>query len=52
MLATNSEDLTLALQKATEGFTNIVDQPTDTYIIDIRQLILLVFMIKNTTSLL
>ena len=39
MLATNPSDLTLALQKSTEGFTAIVDQPTDTDIIDFRQLL-------------
>ena len=38
MLATKLADLTLSLQKATEGFTTIVDQPTDNDIIDIRQL--------------
>ena len=40
MSATKSADLTLDLQKATEGFTAIVDRPTDTDIIDIRQLLL------------
>ena len=44
MSATNPADLTLALQKATEGFTAIVDCPTDNYIIDIRQLLLPVLM--------
>ena len=44
MSATKPADLTLALQKATEGFTAIVDQPTDTDIIDIRQLLLPVLM--------
>ena len=38
--ATKPADLTLALQKATDGFTAIVDQPTDTNIIDIQQLLL------------
>ena len=42
--ATKPAEITLALQKATEGFTDIVDQPTDTKIIDIRQLILTVLM--------
>ena len=42
--ATKLEDLTLALQNATDGFTTIVDQSTDTNIIDIRQLILPVLM--------
>ena len=40
MSATKPVDLTLALQKATEGFTAIIDRPTDTDIIDIRQLLL------------
>ena len=40
MLSTKPADLTLALQKATEGFIAIVDRPTDTDIIDIRQLLL------------
>ena len=44
MLATKPEDLTLALQKATEGFTAIVDQPMDTEIINIWQLLLTVLM--------
>ena len=44
ILATKPAEITLALQKATEGFTDIVDQPTDTKIIDIRQLILTVLM--------
>ena len=43
-MATKPEDLTLALKKLTERFTDIVDQPTDTYIIDIRKLILPVLM--------
>ena len=44
MLATNPADLTLALQKATEGFTEIVDFPTDNDLIEIRQLLLPVLM--------
>ena len=40
MLSTKPADLTLALQKAKEGFIAIVDRPTDTDIIDIRQLLL------------
>ena len=44
MSATKPVDLTLALQKATEGFTAIVDRPMDTDIIDIRQLLLPVLM--------
>ena len=44
MSATKPTDLILALQKETEGFTFIVDQPTDTDIIDIRQLLLPILM--------
>ena len=44
MSATKLAYLTLALQKATEGFTTIIDQPTDTDIIDIHQLFLTVSM--------
>ena len=44
MLATKPDDLTLALHKATEGFTTTVDHPTDNDIIDIRQLLLTVLM--------
>ena len=44
MLATNQADIALALHKATEGFTPIVDQPTDTDIIDICQLFFPVLM--------
>ena len=44
MLTTKPANLTLALQKATEGFTAIVDFPTDNEIIDIRQLLLPVLM--------
>ena len=40
MSETKLADLTLALQKATEGFTAIGYRPTDTDIIDIRQLLL------------
>ena len=39
MSATNPADLTLALQKAKEGFTVIVDGPTDNYLIEIRKLL-------------
>ena len=35
MAAAKPTDLTLALQKATVGFTAILDCPTDTDIIDI-----------------
>ena len=44
MLETKPDDLTLALQKATEGFTAIVDQPTDNDLIKIRQLLKPVLM--------
>ena len=44
MSATNPADLTLALQKATKGFTAIVDRPTDNNLIDIRQLLVPVLM--------
>ena len=44
MSATKPADLTLALQKVTEGFTEIVDRPTDNDIIDIRQLLMPVLM--------
>ena len=44
MLATKPADLTLALQKATEGFTAIVDLPTDNDLINIRQLLVPVLM--------
>ena len=44
MLATKPADLTLALHKATEGFTEIVDCPTDNDIIKIRQQLLTVLM--------
>ena len=44
MLATKPANLTLALHKATEGLTSIVDRPTDTDIIDIQQLLLPVLM--------
>ena len=38
MLATKPDDLTLAIQNATERFTVIVDRPTDNNLIEIRQL--------------
>ena len=44
MAATKPADLTLALQKATEGFTVIVDRPTDNDLIKIHQLILPLLM--------
>ena len=47
MSETNPADLNLALQKTTEGFTAIVDRPTDIDIIDIQQLLLPVLMKTN-----
>ena len=44
MSATKPADLTLSLQKGTEGFTAIVDRPTDNNLIEIRQLLVLVLM--------
>ena len=44
MSATKPADLTLALQKAMEGFMAIVDRPTDKKLIKIRQLLLPVLM--------
>ena len=44
MSETKPADLTLTLQKATEGFTAIIDQPTDTDIINICQLLFPVLM--------
>ena len=44
MFATKPADLTLTLQKATEGFTAIVDRPTDNNIIKIRQVLLPILM--------
>ena len=44
MSATKPADLTLAIQKATEGFTVIVDRPMDNDLIDIRQLLVPVLM--------
>ena len=44
MSATKPADLTLAIQKATEGFTFIVDKPTDNNLIEIWQLLVLVLM--------
>ena len=41
------DELNLAIQKATEGFTVIVDRPTDNNLIDIRQLLVPV-LIKQT----
>ena len=44
MSETKPADLTLALQNTTEGFTAIVDQPTENDIIEIRQLLIPVLM--------
>ena len=44
MSANKLANLTLALHKATEGFTTIVDQPTDNDLIEIRQLLVPVLM--------
>ena len=44
MSGTKPADLTLALQKVTEGFTAIVDRPTDNDLIEIRQLLLTILI--------
>ena len=44
MSATKTVELTLAIQKATEGFTVIVDRPTDNDLTGIRQLLVPVLM--------
>ena len=44
MSATKPAELTLAIQKATEGFTVIVDRPMDNNLIEIQQLLVPVFM--------
>ena len=44
MSATKPDDLTFALQKATEGFTAILDRPTDNNLIDIRKLLVPILM--------
>ena len=44
MSATKPADLTLAIQKATEGFTAIMYRPTDNDLIEIRQLLAPVLM--------
>ena len=51
MSATKPDDLTLALQKATEGFAAIVDRPTDSDLIEICQLLLPVLMKTNYDEL-
>ena len=47
MSGTKSSDITLAPQKATEGFTAIVDLPADNDIIKIRQLLLTILMMTK-----
>ena len=47
MSATKPANLTLALQKATEGFTAIVDRPKDKDLVEICQLIVTVLMKKK-----
>ena len=44
MLAIKPAELTLAIQKSTEGFTVIVDRPTDYDLIEIRKLLVPVLM--------
>ena len=44
MSAYKPAELTLAIQKATEGFTVIVDRPTNNDLIEIRQLLVPVLM--------
>ena len=51
MSVTKPADLTLAPQKATEGFTAIVDQPTENDLIEIRQLLVPVLMKTNYDEL-
>ena len=51
MLKTKLTDITLSLQKLADGFTAIADRPTDTNIVDIRQLLLPVFMGKKYNKL-
>ena len=42
--ATKPADLTLATQKVTEGFTVIIDRPTDNDLVETRQLLVPVLM--------
>ena len=51
MSANKPANLTLALQKATEGFTAIVDRPTNNNLIDIRKLLVPVLMKTNYDEL-
>ena len=50
MSATKPAKLTLAIQKATEGFTVIVDRPMENDFIGIRQL-LVPFLMKTTYNI-
>ena len=49
MSETKPANLTLAIQKATEGFTVIVDSPTDNDLIKIQQLLVPILM-KTTND--
>ena len=51
MSSTKPSDLALALQKATDGFTVIVDRPMDNNIIDIQKLLVPVLMNKKYDEL-
>ena len=51
MSETNPADLTLALQKGTEGFMEVVDRPTDNDLIQIRRLLVPVLMKKTYDEL-
>ena len=51
MSATKPADLTIAIQKATEGFTAIVDRPTDIDIINTRKLLIPVLMTTKYNEL-
>ena len=51
MSATKLDDLTLTIQKATEGFTEIVDRPTDNDLIKICQLLVPVLMKRKYNEL-
>ena len=44
MSTTKPAELTLAIQKATEGFTVIMDRPTDNDLVEIRQLLVPILM--------
>ena len=51
MSATKPADITLAIQKATEGFTAVVDRPTDIDIINTRKLLIPVLMTTKYNEL-